>query len=259
MRYVLVVAVMGMAMPSTVAGQSLGPRTLLPMHVLCTDMPVTAPPGITLTIEGAQHPDGRQVLGTGDVAVIKAGTGEGLKVGQRFIARRLQRPQETVTTRRGPYDAVHTAYDSVHTAGILTVVAVDQRFALARVERACDTVLVGDYLEPMAMPTLPTAAEANGRPNFDDRALVLLGVDRRKAFGDGDVLTINRGSSHGVTAGARFGLYRDPAQGLRLPLVEIGDAVVVEVSETISKAVVVRAIDSVLAGDVAVPVGPAQP
>lgn len=261
MRYVLAVAIAGMAMPSTVAGQSLGPRTLLPMHVLCTDLPVTAPPGMGLTIEGAQHPDGRQALGIGDVAVVRAGTADGIKVGERFMARRLLRSQATVASRRGPYDAIRTAYDSVHTAGVLTVVAVDERFALARVERACDTVLVGDYLEPVALPTLPAPAAAGGRPNFEDRALVLIGVDQRKSFGDGDVLTINRGSSHGVAAGARFAIYRDPAQGLRLPLVAVGDAVVVDVSESMAKAVVVRVVDGVRTGDVAVPVvaGPAQP
>ncbi|MGE0461452.1 MAG: hypothetical protein AB7Q16_08795 [Vicinamibacterales bacterium] len=261
MRYVLAVAIAGMAMPSTVAGQALGPRTLLPMHVLCADMPVTALPGITLTIEGAQHPDGRQALGIGDVAVVRAGTGDGIKVGDRFMARRVLRPHETLIHRRGPYDDIRSDYDSVHTAGVLTVFAVDERFALARVESACDTVQVGDYLEPVALPTLPTPTEAGGTPNFDDRALVLIGLDQRKSFGDGDILTINRGSSHGVTPGARFAIYRDPGQGLRLPLVAVADAVVVEVSEAISKAVVVRVVDGVRSGDVAVPVGagPARP
>jgi len=261
MRYVLAMAIVGMAMPSTVAGQPLGPRTLLPMHVLCTDMPITAPPGMTLTIEGAQHPDGRQVLGIGDVAVVRAGTGDGIKVGDRFMARRLLRPHETLNFRRGPYDAIRTEYDSVHTAGVLAVFAVDERFALARIESACDSVLVGDYLEPAALPALPAPALAGGKPDFDDRALVLFGVDQRKSFGDGDILTINRGSSQGVTAGARFAIYRDPAQGLRLPLVAVADAVVVEVTESISKAVVVRVVDGVRSGDVAVPIvaGPAQP
>lgn len=258
MRYVLAVAIVGMAMPSTAAAQSLGPRTLTPMHVLCADLPVTAPPVITLTIEGAQHADRRQVLGVGDVAVVKAGTGQGIAVGQRFAARRLQKAQQTLRIYRGPYDAVPTDYESVRTAGVITVFAVNDGFALARVERACDTVNVGDYLEPLDLPTLPTAAEG-GNPNFDDRALVLTGPDRRKAFGDGDVLTINRGSSHGVNPGARFAIYRDPAQGFRLPLVQIGEAVVLEVSESISKAVLVRVTDSVESGDVAVPRGPTQP
>ncbi len=258
MRYVLAMAIMVMVVPADVAGQDLGPRTLVPMHVLCADLPVPAPPAITLTIEGAQHADKRQVLGIGDVAVVRAGTGQGITVGQRFAARRLQKAQDTLTIYRGPYDSVHTAYESVRTAGVITVFAVNDGFALARVESACDTVNVGDYLEPLEMPTLPTAA-GGGTPNFDDRALVLTGVDRRRAFGDGDVLTINRGSSHGVAPGARFAIFRDPAQGFRLPLVQVGEAVVLEVRESISKAVLVQVTDRVESGDVAVPRGPAQP
>jgi hypothetical protein len=258
MRHALAVAIMGMAIPFDAAGQPLGPRTLTPMHVLCADLPVTAPPSTSLIIEGAQHGDNRETLGIGDVAVVRAGTSQGISIGQRFVARRLMKAQETLTYVPGPYDSVRTAHDSVRTAGVITVFAVNDGFALARVERACDSVLVGDYLEPLDMPTLPAPA-AGGRPNFDDRALVLTGTDRRRAFGDGDVLTINRGSSHGVNAGARFAIYRDPAQGLRLPLVQVGEAVVVEVSESISKAVLVRVMDRVETGDVAVPRGASQP
>lgn len=251
MRVALAVALMGMAMPFDVAGQTLGPRTLVPMHVLCADLPFSTPPGITLTIEGAQHADGRQVLGIGDTVVIKAGTGQGITVGQQFVARRQKRMSDVYARGRD-------GYGSVRTAGVVTVVAVDERFALARIERACDTVLVGDYLEPLEMPVLPTPAET-GPANFDDRAAVLFGPDRRETFGDGDILTINRGATHGVAAGARFAIYRDPKQGLRLPLIELGEAVVVDVNESVSKAVLVRVKDLVETGDVAVPRGPAQP
>ncbi len=58
------------------------------------------------------------------------------------------------------------------------------------------------------MPTIQ-AASAAGAPNFADRASVLFGTDLRQVFGDGDVLTINRGSAQGVTRGTRFALYRD--------------------------------------------------
>jgi len=251
MRYVLAVALMGMAMPSTVAAQPLGPRTLLPMHVMCADLPVTTLPVPTLTIEGAQHADSRRVLSIGDVAVVKAGTGEGITVGQRFVARRVTGPYDVFARGRDGYGAVRTA-------GVITVFAVDERFALARVESACDTVMVGDYLEPLSLPTLPTPADA-GKPDFDERAAVLFGADRRETFGDGDVLTINRGTAQGVVNGARFAIYRDPKQGLRLPLVELGEAVVVDVSESVSKAVLVKVSDLVQVGDTAVPRGPAQP
>ena len=86
---------------------------------------------------------------------------------------------------------------------------------------------------------------------------MLFGADLRNVFGDGDVLAINRGSAQGVTPGARFALYRDPQNGL--PLSDLGDAVVIDVTEGTARAVVVRVRDFVSAGDVAVMRGPAQP
>ncbi|MEZ5289189.1 MAG: hypothetical protein R2712_31170 [Vicinamibacterales bacterium] len=87
-------------------------------------------------------------------------------------------------------------------------------------------------------------------PDFDDRAHVLFGGDMRREFGDGDLVSIDRGASQGVVAGTRFALYRDPRNGL--PLSELGEAVVVEVGETASRAVLVKVSDVVSAGDVAV-------
>jgi hypothetical protein len=249
MRFALVAAVVSMVSPTLAAAQDLGPRTLLPMHVACSDLPVTTPSGATLTVAGSQRADGRLSLGTGDIAVIRAGTPQGLAVGQSYFARRL--PWGRQAFERG-----EAGFAAVRTAGVLTVIAVDERFALARVDRACDTVIVGDYLEPAHLPALPAAAAA-GAPNFDDRASILFGKDLRLIAGDGDVVAINRGTMHGVVPGVRFALYRDPRNGL--PLSELGEAVVIEAGELSSRAVLVRVADVVTSGDVAVRRASGQP
>ena len=252
MRQVVVCAVFGMALPSLAAAQTLGPRTLLPMHVACADIPVTTPPGAgKLTIAGSEREDGREVMATGDTVVIAAGTGQGVAVGQQYAARRLDGGTRSQAFRRGA-----DGYAGIRTAALLTVTSVDDRFALARIDRACDVVMVGDYLEPITMPTIE-AAPASGAPNFSDRASVLFGTDLRNSFGDGDVLAINRGSAHGVARGTRFALYRDAQNGL--PLSELGEAVVVDVTDGTSRAVVVRVRDFVSTGDVAVMRAAAQP
>lgn len=250
MRKVVVFAVLGMALPSLTPAQTLGPRTLLPMHVACADIPVTAPPGAgKFTIAGSNRTDGREVMATGDTVVIEAGTAQGVAVGQQFAARRLDGGgTKSQAFRRGA-----EGYAGIRTAALLTVTSVDDRFALARIDRACDVVMVGDYLEPIAMPTIEAASTA-GEPDFSDRASVLFGTDLRHSFGDGDVLAINRGSAHGVAKGSRFALYRDGHNGL--PLGELGEAVVVDVQEGTSRAVVVRVRDYVTSGDVAVMRGP---
>jgi hypothetical protein len=206
----------------------------------------------TLRIAGVQKGDGRQTLATGEQAVIAAGTGQGLAVGQRFVARRSMEGAYAMQKLR------EEGWGSLRPAGILTVTAVDERFALARVDLECDPVTVGDVLEPLVVPTLPAAAPEGGPANFDDRARVLFGRDRREMFGDGDLLSIDRGASHGVAPGARFMIYRDRQNGL--PLVEIGEVVVVDPGPETSRAVVVKVLDFVLSGDVAVMRGaPSQP
>ncbi len=72
-----------------------------------------------------------------------------------------------------------------------------------------------------------------------------------RTFGDGDTLSIDRGTVHGVKLGARFMIFRDIQYGL--PLVWVGDAVVMEQGELTSKVVLVLVKDVVQRGDVVVP------
>lgn len=243
MRHALVTtAVLAALVPASAGAQGLGPRTLLPIHVMCTDLPMATLPIPSLTIAGVQKADNRSGMAPGDLAVLAAGTPQGIAVGQRYLARR-------------PHGGARVALDETgwvgaHPTGILTVTAVDEQFALARVDQACDTVDIGDHLEPLVIPNLPVAAPAGGQANFADRAQVIFGRDRRLVFGDGDLFSIDRGTDNGITPGVRLAIYRDRLNGL--PLVEVGEAVVVETAADTSRAVLVRVSDMVQAGDIAV-------
>lgn len=222
---------------------SLGPRTLIAGHVLCTDLPVVAVPIPELVIGAAQRPDGRLLLSQGDVAIIPGGSAKRLAVGQRYVARHLQGGANAFPLHQQGYAAVRTS-------GILTVTAVDERFALATVDYSCDALAVGDYLETYTEPHLPAAAPTGGTPQFADRARVLFGVDRHELLGDGDLMNFDRGTNHGVVPGTRVAIYRDRLDGT--PLVEVGEAVVVEPGPDRSKAVVVMVHDVIYAGDIVV-------
>ena len=56
---------------------------------------------------------------------------------------------------------------------------------------------------------------------------------------------------HGVVPGARYAFYRDFHNGM--PLVHIGEAVVLETAEQTSKVAITRVLDSIQPGDIAVP------
>jgi hypothetical protein len=219
-----------------------GPRTLLPAQVLCTDLPVTAVPSQKLLVRAGHNSDGRHGLVAGDVAVLSGGTPDGLTAGQRYLVRRL---------RAGDRSQAHDVdgYGSVRTAGWLTVTAVDQHSALGKIDFSCDSIEPGDYLETFAEPALPERVADMAEPRFSESARVLFGADRRANLADGDLFSVDRGRDQGVALGDRFAIYRDRHDGA--PLVYIADAVVMELSEKTSKAVLVMVRDAVFSGDLA--------
>lgn len=221
-----------------------GPRTLTRAMVACTDVPVTAIPTARLVVSGPHGIDRRGLFALGDRVVIARMADDGLMVGQRFAVRRLQGDPKAFP-REGE------GFGAVRTAGFLTITAMDEVNALATIDQACGEIMVGDYLDVYTEPLLPATAAALAPPDFSDRARVLKGIDGRAIAGDGDVMSIDRGTVHGIMAGARFAIYRDPKNGL--PLVHLAEAVVLEAGELTSKAVLVKVVDVVSTDDIAVP------
>ena len=228
------------AAPPLPSAQAYGGKTLIPAIVACTDLPTTTVPTPTFRILAPHTADLRAGAARNEIVVLNAGTPQGVGIGQRYFTRRISPPisRESISAaERG----------AVRTTGWLTVVAADERFALARVDYACVMVEAGDYLEPYVEPSIPATAAPDGPANFGDMGRVLQGVDRHEAFGAGDLLSIDRGQTRGMTLGTRVAFYRDRMLGT--PLVEIGIGVVVEVSPETSKVALERTSPEVRTGD----------
>ena len=221
-----------------------GPKTLTVPMVMCTDLPILHKPIPRIRIASPHTTDGRTAMNSG-LVVIARQPDDGLAVGQRYIAQRL-RTDEKKFPREGE------GYGDLRVSGWLTIYAIDDKNALATIDKACDSIEIGDFLEPYVEMPLPDRASPPVYPDFDDRANILFGNDNRVLFGDGDVFSIDRGTVHGVQPGQRFAIYRDPRVGLTPPLVYLGDVVAMTVSETTTKVVVVRAVDGIMPGDVVV-------
>ncbi len=218
-----------------------GPKRVIPAHLACTDLLVSAHQPPALRILAPFTGDTREFATRNDIVVFNGGTPQGLAAGQRFYARRLLPPRTGAPV--SPTDL-----GAVHTAGWLTVVAVDEHSALARVDYACDAIFAGDYLEPFIESALPAdLADTTVQPDFSSLASVLQGVDRHETFGAGDLLSIDRGAAFGITTGSRVAFYRDRGNGT--PLVDLGTGIVLEVSAETSKVVVDRARFEVMMGD----------
>lgn len=239
------ISVMAAAPVWAQSSPDLAGRTTLPAHVMCADMLVTALPIPALQIKGAHHSESRLVMNRGDVAVIARTADDGLAVGQRYLIRRLPVGAQLDNHREG-------GYLSIRTPGWLTITALDDANAMARVDHACDAIEAGDYLEPYAEVTLPVAGAAVPAPDFSERIVLLPGVEGRQMFGDGDTFSIARGADHGVAVGARYAIYRDRKDGK--PLVHIGEAIVTDSAPAAAKVMLMTTTDAVdISRDVAVP------
>lgn len=213
----------------------------------------------SLLVTGGQDASTRHIFRPGDLITINGGSDNGIEVGQEYYVRRVQGPRGSSTSRTAPA--------TIQTAGWVRIYAVDSAMSLATISHACDTMEIGDYLEPFAVPQ-PTTPDANPpKPQRENYGHILIGSDRRTLFAKNDFFTIDRGSDHGVTVGTRFIIYRDKRrmETAKLPvtrdlpntvttpefLYELGEAVVVDVKPEISTLQAMSARSGFMSGDYA--------
>jgi hypothetical protein len=197
-------------------------------------------PAVTLRVGGGQDSFFRRIYTPGDLVTINAGTRDGIEVGQEFFARRVQAGAGGSMSRNDP--------GTIRTTGWVKVYAVDDAMSLATISHACDTIEVGDYLEPFAVPAVVTASSDRPKAQKDNYGRVMQGQDRRRVFGKEDFFLVDRGSDHGVGLGTQFVLYRDKHVDGNF-LFELGEAVAVSVTPEFSTLKVTLARDGIQAGD----------
>jgi len=231
----------------------------LPADVIamaCAPTVVFTAPVPSLLITGGQDGYSHYSYGPGALITINGGSDNGIEVGQEFFVRRPQPGRAAGVSRNNPA--------TVRTAGWVRVYATDPKMSLVTVSHACDTIDVGDYLEPFAVPQVGVPDADPPKPQRENYGQIMLGTDRRSSFAKDDFFVIDRGSAHGVTVGTRVMIYRDKGRmeaGRRtaenaLPkgivpefLYELGEAVVVDVKAETSTVRALVARDALLAGD----------
>lgn len=223
-----------------------GPWTLTPNMVLCTDLPVTAKPLSKSVIKGIHNVDPRLATGHKGTPLIIGRTPEdGLAPGQKYVTARVHNAGRDFP-REGE------GFGDLRITGVITITATDELNAMAEVNLACDSIEPGDVLEPHVDVSLPASAGSSEVvPDFSDRAKVLFGSDNRSLVGLGSLVSVDRGTLHGVVPGTRYAIYRDNRNGM--PLVHIGEAVVLVTGELSSKVMITKSLDSIESNDVAVP------
>jgi hypothetical protein len=202
-------------------------------------------PVAALRVTGGQDSFVRRISGPGDLVTINAGAEHGIEEGQEFYVRRVYTPGQTSITREQPA--------TVRTAGWIKVWAVDPLMSLATITYACDSIEIGDYLEPFALPQVPMPLATRAKPEKDNYGRVMSGADRRRSFGKGDYFVLDRGSDQGVRPGSQFVVFRNKHErGVQQAdnfLYELGEAVAVDVKADRSTLQVTLSRDAFTEGD----------
>lgn len=212
------------------------------LALACAPAVTREEPMAPVHVTGGQDSFKRVSYAPGDLVTINAGRQNGIEVGQEYYARRLQ--YDLHKPRAKNVERV------IRTTGWLRVYAVDDTMSLATVTHACETIDIGDYLEPFALPTMPTVSAEPLRPEKGNYARVTMGTDRRRAFAKGDFFILDRGSNAGVTAGSRYVVFRDKLQYQNF-LYNLGEAVVVDVKPDSATLQVTVSRDAFMEGDFA--------
>lgn len=216
---------------------NLSPEVL---SLACAPAGTLEQPMMSLRVTGGQDSFVRRIYAPGDLVTINAGIRNGIEVGQEYYVRRLQVANLAAINRETP--------GTIRTTGWIKVYAVDDEWSLATITHACDTIEVGDYLEPFKLPVVPTVSKDRPKPERDNYAKVVAGSDRRKSFGRGDYLVINRGTDHGIEVGSQFVLYRDKKMAENF-LFEIGEGIATEVKPELTTVLVTVSLDAIQTGD----------
>ncbi|OFW25103.1 MAG: hypothetical protein A3G21_16860 [Acidobacteria bacterium RIFCSPLOWO2_12_FULL_66_21] len=147
----------------------------------------------------------RTLFAPGDPVVINGGSAQGVKAGQDYFVRRLVADRFVTPMTDG------TKPKSIHTAGWIHILEVGNDSAIATVTQACDGVIEGDYIEPFALPALPSSPSA-GEPDYANPGHVMLADDRRQIGGAGSLMVLDRGSDHGLRSGQALTIFRPTAE-----------------------------------------------
>jgi len=207
----------------------------------CAARAAGMPPDTSIRI-GPGRERGKALFGPDDTLVIKAGTAQGVKVGQEYYVRRV------VADRFAGPSGDNVPRSSIHTAGWVQIVDAQSDSAIATVIKACDAIEEGDYLELYVKPAVPAAAESGGEPDFANPGHLVLGDERRQMGAAGDLMVLDRGSDHGLHAGQHLTVFRTTGNGTG-PIARIAEATVVVVNAETSTIRIDKTSDAVNVGD----------
>jgi len=203
------------------------------------------------TIIGSK--DGAVNLTEGEVVFIQLEPEMEVQAGDRFSIIRLGKSVTHPVTKQNLGTLVLMP-------GELVILERKDEVAVAKIRKSFTPVLRGDMILP-AQPILPEAAPLRTQKKME--GVVVFSPESTVAISEKEFLFIDRGSQDGVMVGDLFSIYQHPARPRgrygepkeemkEIPLVRVGEVVVVSVRQETCTALVTRSFQPIYIGDLAV-------
>lgn len=243
-RRVLVLAfAAAMLFPVPLAAQGAPPSALSgeTLALACAPRGSHEPPAASLTVGGSLT-DAKGVFAPWHRLVVNGGSEEGVKAGGDYYVRRVLPEREWHPKDEKPVYAIMTI-------GWVHIDDVQAHRSIASIVHECDGIAPDDYLEPFAVPAVPTPLPA-GTPDFSEPGRVLFGLERATVGGSGSMFVIDRGSKQGLRPGQQVTIYRASASG---PNVIVARGTALLVGDDLTTIRVQDMRDAVLSGDSVAP------
>lgn len=189
-------------------------------------------------------------LTEGEVVFIRLEPGKEVQVADRFAIVRLGKPVNHPVTK-------HKIGHLVLMPGELTILERKDDVVIAKINKSFSIVYRGDLIIPLR-PVLPEAVAI--RTQKKTEGIVAFSPEGTENISEKEFVFIDRGSKDGVMVGDLFSIYQHPAR-LRgpygesreevkeMPMIKVGEAVVVSVQEETSTAMVTRSSQAIYIGD----------
>ncbi len=153
-----------------------------------------------MKIVGQKDPS-HAYMGDGETLYLDGGQNRGVKAGDRYLILKTVRPRlyhPTDTSLRNPLG------DVIQQVGIVRVTVVNPKGSVAVIEKAMDSVEVGDAVVPFTEPSnmvLKLRTDLEEPVKIRDLGRVIYSRDNRDHSGGGDMVIVDKGAADGLQVG----------------------------------------------------------
>jgi len=201
----------------------------------------------SLKILGSERGQERMTFASRDIIYLNKGSNAGVRVGDLYTAHhatyKVKHPKSTRTLGR-----------KFETTGWVRVLLVSENSSTAIVDTACLDMHPNDFLRPYEKVNVPLVRRQQPpnrlTPPTGKASGYIVDHELDKATtGQGDLLSIDLGSSDGIAPGNRFSVYRVAYPTVPTARVIVGELAVLTVRERTALAKVIYSNDGILIGD----------